>query len=125
MRKVERSAKRNGGFRPQCWVFSHRPRRSGPLWRHRSASKFVVGCAFVIIKRQLGAVAQWLEQGTHNPSVVGSIPTSPTPLTGDRVSSPVARSSRSDPNTPLGDEEVADTEIVHALVPLLARDVSR
>jgi hypothetical protein len=25
-----------------------------------------------------GAVAQWLEQGTHNPSVVGSIPTSPT-----------------------------------------------
>ena len=25
-----------------------------------------------------GAVAQWLEQGTHNPSVVGSIPTGPT-----------------------------------------------
>ena len=25
-----------------------------------------------------GAVAQWLEQGTHNPSVVGSIPTRPT-----------------------------------------------
>jgi len=25
-----------------------------------------------------GAVAQWSEQGTHNPSVVGSIPTSPT-----------------------------------------------
>ncbi len=24
------------------------------------------------------AVAQWLEQGTHNPSVVGSIPTGPT-----------------------------------------------
>ena len=25
-----------------------------------------------------GAVAQWLERGTHNPLVVGSIPTSPT-----------------------------------------------
>ena len=25
-----------------------------------------------------GAVAQWLEQGTHNPWVVGSIPTGPT-----------------------------------------------
>ena len=25
-----------------------------------------------------GAVAQWSEQGTHNPSVVGSIPTCPT-----------------------------------------------
>ncbi len=25
-----------------------------------------------------GAVAQWLEQGTHNPWVVGSIPTRPT-----------------------------------------------
>jgi hypothetical protein len=24
------------------------------------------------------AVAQWLEQGTHNPPVVGSIPTGPT-----------------------------------------------
>ena len=27
-----------------------------------------------------GAVAQWLEQGTHNPWVVGSIPTGPTML---------------------------------------------
>lgn len=27
-----------------------------------------------------GAVAQWLEQRTHNPSVVGSIPTSPTKI---------------------------------------------
>ena len=27
---------------------------------------------------QCGAVAQWLEQGTHNPWVVGSIPTGPT-----------------------------------------------
>ncbi len=26
------------------------------------------------------AVAQWLEQGTHNPSVVGSIPAGPTML---------------------------------------------
>lgn len=26
----------------------------------------------------LGLVAQWLEQRTHNPSVVGSIPTRPT-----------------------------------------------
>ncbi len=25
-----------------------------------------------------GVVAQWLEQGTHNPLVVGSIPTRPT-----------------------------------------------
>ena len=25
-----------------------------------------------------GAVAQWLERGTHNPLVVGSIPTRPT-----------------------------------------------
>ena len=25
-----------------------------------------------------GAVAQWLEQGTHNPLVVGSSPTGPT-----------------------------------------------
>ena len=27
-----------------------------------------------------GAVAQWSEQGTHNPRVVGSIPTRPTSL---------------------------------------------
>ncbi len=27
---------------------------------------------------QKGAVAQWLEQGTHNPLVVGSSPTGPT-----------------------------------------------
>ena len=27
---------------------------------------------------QFGVVAQWLEQGTHNPLVVGSIPTRPT-----------------------------------------------
>ena len=27
---------------------------------------------------RFGAVAQWLEHGTHNPSVVGSIPTRPT-----------------------------------------------
>ena len=26
----------------------------------------------------MGPVAQWLEQGTHNPLVVGSIPTRPT-----------------------------------------------
>ena len=26
----------------------------------------------------LGAIAQWLEHGTHNPLVVGSIPTRPT-----------------------------------------------
>ena len=26
----------------------------------------------------LGAVAQWSEQGTHNPSVAGSIPAGPT-----------------------------------------------
>jgi hypothetical protein len=25
-----------------------------------------------------GPVAQWLEQGTHNPSVAGSIPAGPT-----------------------------------------------
>jgi hypothetical protein len=31
--------------------------------------------------RHFGAVAQWLEQGTHNPWVVGSIPTRPTRLT--------------------------------------------
>ena len=30
----------------------------------------------VLLSRR--AVAQWLEQGTHNPSVVGSIPTGPT-----------------------------------------------
>jgi hypothetical protein len=28
-----------------------------------------------------GAVAQWSEQGTHNPWVVGSIPTRPTSVT--------------------------------------------
>ena len=28
----------------------------------------------------LGSVAQWLEQGTHNPLVVGSNPTGPTRL---------------------------------------------
>jgi hypothetical protein len=27
-----------------------------------------------------GAVAQWSEQGTHNPWVVGSIPTRPTDI---------------------------------------------
>ncbi len=27
---------------------------------------------------QLGPVAQWLEQGTHNPLVAGSIPAWPT-----------------------------------------------
>ena len=31
-------------------------------------------------KYLIRAVAQWLEQGTHNPSVVGSIPTGPTML---------------------------------------------
>ncbi len=30
------------------------------------------------MKQQQGPVAQWLEQGTHNPLVVGSIPTWPT-----------------------------------------------
>ncbi len=30
------------------------------------------------------AVAQWLEQGTHNPSVVGSIPTGPTNCPGTK-----------------------------------------
>jgi hypothetical protein len=30
-----------------------------------------------------GAVAQWSEQGTHNPRVVGSIPTRPTQSTRD------------------------------------------
>ena len=40
--------------------------------RHLLASSGVVRCP------GSGAVAQWLEQGTHNPSVVGSIPTSPT-----------------------------------------------
>ena len=33
-----------------------------------------------------GAVAQWSERGTHNPLVVGSIPTRPTSfLTNDTV----------------------------------------
>ena len=32
------------------------------------------------------AVAQWLEQGTHNPSVVGSIPTGPTRRAVSRLS---------------------------------------
>ena len=31
-----------------------------------------------VVFDQLGAVAQWSEQGTHNPLVVGSIPTGPT-----------------------------------------------
>jgi hypothetical protein len=30
------------------------------------------------LRSGLGAVAQWLEHGTHNPLVVGSIPTRPT-----------------------------------------------
>ena len=30
-----------------------------------------------VVCRQLGPVAQWSEQGTHNPLVVGSIPTWP------------------------------------------------
>ena len=29
-----------------------------------------------------GAVAQWSEQGTHNPSVAGSIPACPTNVAG-------------------------------------------
>ena len=32
-----------------------------------------------------GAVAQWLERGTHNPLVVGSIPTRPTSFVHLRV----------------------------------------
>ena len=32
----------------------------------------------IIIISYLGPVAQWLEQGTHNPLVVGSNPTGPT-----------------------------------------------
>ena len=32
----------------------------------------------VTVRGSLGAVAQWSEQGTHNPSVEGSIPSGPT-----------------------------------------------
>ena len=34
-------------------------------------------CAFEIVE-QIGPVAQWLEQGTHNPLVGGSTPSGPT-----------------------------------------------
>jgi hypothetical protein len=33
---------------------------------------------FVQLNKSIGPVAQWSEQGTHNPLVVGSIPTGPT-----------------------------------------------
>ena len=38
---------------------------------------------YQVCENAVGPVAQWLEQATHNRSVVGSIPTRPTLLIND------------------------------------------
>src|ERR1700728_2936384 len=51
---------------------------SFPCVREVAAALNVGVRALRRLEPHLGAVAQWSEQGTHNPWVVGSIPTSPT-----------------------------------------------
>src|ERR1700728_4286809 len=57
---------------------------SFPCVREVAAALNVGVRALRRLEPHLGAVAQWSEQGTHNPWVVGSIPTSPTNTAGRR-----------------------------------------
>jgi hypothetical protein len=43
-----------------------------------------------------GPVAQWLEQGTHNPLVVGSSPTGPTIVLGFNITYFLSRELKTD-----------------------------
>jgi hypothetical protein len=47
--------------------------------QHTSRDYRIVIYCGIIQSSERGAVAQWLEQGTHNPLVVGSNPSRPTP----------------------------------------------
>ena len=60
------------------------------MWVGRSRASHPLFCAPLLYDAESGAVAQWLEQGTHNPSVEGSIPSGPTHFLG---SCPLARST--------------------------------
>jgi hypothetical protein len=59
--------------------------------------------AVTIRKIPVGAVAQRLEQGTHNPLVVGSIPTGPTRTC--RRTAPSRRECRGIWGAPIGSRE--------------------